>query len=329
MGQDDLQAVLNMLDPVSHERVLVGYETADDAGVYLLDNGLCLVQTIDFFTPVVDDPYDYGRISAANALSDIYAMGAKPLYAISVVCFHVGKLGREPLARILLGAQRKAAEAGVPIIGGHSIEDDEPKFGLSVTGIVDQPDKLVRNSGAKPGDVLVLTKPLGSGIITTAIKQGKATPKQVKTVVEMMSALNREASEAMVEVGVHAATDITGFGLLGHLHEMLESSGVSAIVTEEEVPRLPGLRELVENRAVPGGSMTNLHHVEPYVDWHSKIDDVIKVILCDAQTSGGLLIACPNKKLHKLLAAMRKRSVDAVAIGIVFDGPVGAIGVVR
>jgi selenide,water dikinase len=326
MGLDDLQAVLNMLDPVDHERVLVGYETADDAGVYLLDDGRCLVQTIDFFTPVVDDPYDYGQVAAANALSDIYAMGATPLYAISVVCFHVGKIGRETLGRILLGAQRKAAEAGVPIIGGHSIEDDEPKFGLSVTGIAD-PDRLVRNNGARPGDVLMLTKPLGSGIITTAIKQGKASPEQEKLVIETMSTLNREACQAMVEVGVHAATDVTGYGLLGHLHEMLEASGVSAIVTSREVPRLRGLRDLIEEQAVPGGSMNNLRQADPYVDWHAKIDDLTKVILCDAQTSGGLLIACPHGKVQKLKAAMNARGVSAAAIGLVFDGPAGAIGV--
>ena len=307
--------------------MLIGYETADDAGVYLLDDGRCLVQTVDFFTPVVDDPFDYGQVSAANSISDIYAMGATPLYAISVVCFHVGKLGHETLVQILLGAQRKAAEAGVPIIGGHSIEDEEPKFGLSVTGIVDK-DLLIRNDGARPSDVLVLTKPIGSGITTTAIKQGKATTEQERMVVKVMTTLNRDAAEAMVEVGVHAATDITGFGLLGHMQGMMEASGVSAIVTAGEVPKLRGLYDLIKDHAVPGGSMTNLQHVEEFVDWHTKIDDLTKVILCDAQTSGGLLISCPSDKVGKLLRAMKSRGVNAAAIGIVFDGPAGAIGVV-
>jgi len=319
--------VLRRLDPVTHDRVLLGYETADDAGVYLLDDGRCLVQTVDFFTPVVDDPYDYGQVSAANSLSDIYAMGAVPLYAISIVCFHIGKLGHETLAQILLGAQRKAAEAGVPIIGGHSIEDEEPKFGLAVTGIAEQ-DSLVRNDGARPGDVLVLTKPIGSGITTTAIKQGKATSEQERMVVEVMTTLNRDAAEVMVEIGVHAATDITGYGLLGHMQEMLEASGVSAIVTAGEVPKLRGLYDLIKDHAVPGGSMTNLLHVEKYVDWHASVDDLTKVILCDAQTSGGLLISCPAEKVQKLLAVLKSRGADAAAIGVVFDGPAGAIGVV-
>jgi len=319
--------VLEQVDPVVDERVLVGYDTADDASVYLLGDGNCLVQTLDFFTPVVDDPYDYGRVAAANAISDIYAMGATPLYALSIVCFHVGKLGRETLINILQGAQHKAAEAGIPIVGGHSIEDDEPKFGLSVTGLV-KTDQLVTNNRARPGDALLLTKPLGSGIYTTAIKQGKAGPEQEKAVIELMAALNREASEAMVKVGVNAATDITGYGLLGHLSEMLAASGCAAIVVSGEVPQLDGLAALVEEGAVPGGSMTNMHWVDEKVDWHAKIDDVSKIILCDAQTSGGLLISCPPNKVESLRFELRDRNVKASVIGVVFDGPEGAVGVV-
>lgn len=308
------------------ERVLVGYEKADDAGVYLLDDGTCLVQTLDFFTPVLDDPYDYGRVAAANSISDIYAMGARPLYAISIVCFHVGKLGSDVLGKILLGAQRKAAEAGVPIIGGHSIEDDEPKFGLSVTGIA-MVDRLVRNDQAKPGDVLLLTKPLGSGIYTTAVKQGKATKKQERLVTEVMAELNKGACESMVEVGVNAATDVTGYGFLGHLREMLTASAVAAIVTASEVPRLPDLLELIMAGAVPGGSMTNLQWVNEIVEWGSGIDEYTKVVLCDAQTSGGLIISCPARKLERLRSQFRERGVEASVVGVLFDGPPGAIAV--
>ena len=311
---------------MDNERVLVGYDTADDAGVYLLDDGSCLVQTLDFFTPVLDDPYDYGRVAAANAISDIYAMGARPLYAISIVCFHVRKLGSEVLGKIMLGAQRKAAEAGVPIIGGHSIEDEEPKFGLSVTGIA-MVDRIVRNDQAKPGDVLILTKPLGSGIYTTAIKQGKASAKQERLVTGVMAMLNKEASEAMVEVGVNAATDVTGFGLMGHLHEMLKASSVSAIITASQVPLLPDWLELVKAGAVPGGTMTNLSWVDEKVEWNAGVDEYTKVILCDAQTSGGLLISCPERKLEHLRSQFRERGVEASVIGVLFDGPAGAIAV--
>ncbi len=319
--------MLERLDPVVHERVLIGYDKADDAGVYLLDDGSCLVQTLDFFTPVVDDPEDYGRVAAANAISDIYAMGVRPLSALSIVCFPVGKLGREMLAAILRGCQQKAAEAGIPIVGGHSVDDPEPKIGLVVTGLADR-DKLVRNDGARPADVLLLTKPLGSGIYTTAIKQGKATPEQTRAVIEVMTALNRAASEAMVEVGVNACTDVTGYGLIGHLGEMLDASGAAAIVVAGEVPRLPGLRDLIMEGCVPGGSMTNLSYADRRADWHPRIDDLTKVILCDAQTSGGLLISCPPKKLGLLRKALMERGVGASTIGILFDGPEGAVGVV-
>lgn len=319
--------MLSKLDKVKDERVLIGYDTADDAGVYLFDNGICVIQTVDFFAPVVDDPEDYGRIAAANALSDIYAMGGTPIYALSVVCFPIEKLGRDVLADILRGAQRKAAEAGVSIIGGHSVNDSEPKFGLSVTGL-STVNKLVTNSGARPGDVLLLTKPLGSGIITTALKQGKAAPQQVEAAVEMMSGLNKDASEVMVEVGVHACTDVTGFGLIGHMQEMLKAGRVAAIVTEGEVPRLPGLRDLALAGAVPGGTMANMRFVEAQTDWHPSIDELDRVILCDAQTSGGLLISCPPDRVDQLREALGERGVDAPVIGVVFDGPAGAIVVV-
>lgn len=307
--------------------MLIGYNNADDAGVYLLNDGTCLIQTVDFFAPVVDDPEEFGRIAAANALSDVYAMGGKPLFALSVVGFPIGKLGTDVLSAILRGGQEKANEAGVPIIGGHSVNDQEPKYGLVVTGttIVNE---LITNSGAQPGDVLLLTKPIGSGIITTALKQGKADNDAERAVIEVMTSLNSAASETMVKVGVSACTDISGFGLLGHLREMLEASGLSAIVVAGEVPQLPGLRELALAGAVPGGSMNNLRHVEEKADWHLDIDEISRIILCDAQTSGGLLIACPPGKVDLLRAGLSERGVNAPVIGVLFDGPAGAIGIV-
>ena len=312
---------------MADENVLVGYDTTDDAGVYLLDEGKCLVQTTDFFPPVVDDPKTFGRIAAANSISDIYAMGARPLFALAVVCFPIGKLGSEVLAEIMLGGQEKAGEAGISIIGGHSVDDAEPKFGLVVTGIVDK-DKLVRNDGAHPGDLLMLTKPIGSGIYTTALKQGKASQQEEGLVVDVMSGLNKAASEAMIEVGVNACTDITGYGLLGHLVEMLEASAAAAIVVDGEVPRLPGLRKMTLEGAVPGGTMMNLRFVEEHADWHPSLDEISRVILCDAQTSGGLLVSCSPDKREAYQSACKKRGVEAPIIGVVFDGPAGAIGVV-
>jgi selenide,water dikinase len=291
------------------------------------DGETCLVHTVDFFTPVVDDPYDYGRISAANSLSDIYAMGARPLSALSIVAFPIGKLGPDVLAEIMQGALSVTGKAGIPVIGGHSIDDAEPKFGLAVTGMVKR-DNIVSNAGARPGDVLLLTKPLGSGIYTTAIKQEKLAEEKMKAVVGVMTTLNKKASEAMVSVGVNAATDVTGFGMIGHLREMMLASGVSAMVTAEQVPCLPDLEDLIMDGCVPGGTANNLAFANNFVDWSGPVSEPLRYILCDAQTSGGLIISCPPHKREELQEELRRQGLSAPAIGVVFDGPAGALAVV-
>ena len=310
-----------MTDP----RVLVG--TEDDAGVYQISDDTAIVQTVDFFTPVVDDPYDFGAITAANALSDIYAMGARPLTALNLIAFPKdGDL--EVLSVILRGGADKAAEAGVSIIGGHSIDDREPKYGLSVTGIV-HPQQMALKGGARAGDRLVLTKPLGIGIISSAIKSGRASAEIIETAVAQMKALNRAASEAMAAVGVKGATDITGFGLLGHLHEMLHRSSASARLSLAHIPVIPGVRELARI-AVPGGSRGNLRYVADKVCFAPGIDEVEQLILADAQTSGGLLIAVSSEKLDLLLKGLAERGVETRAvIGSVTEGDPGKIVVDR
>jgi selenide,water dikinase len=319
--------VLDQLPKIEHERVLADFRGAEDAGVYILDDGTCLIQTLDFFTPIVDDPFDYGRIAAANALSDVYAMGGKPISALSIVAWSIEKLGHGPLVQVLNGAQEVCNSAGVPIIGGHSIDDREPKFGLVVIGTARQ-DELINNGGARPGDMLILTKPLGSGIYTTAMKQGKATDQMAKAVIAVMTRLNKDAAEAMQEAGVNAATDVTGYGLIGHLHEMMAASGVSAILTSSQVPTLPDLEDLALKGAVPGGTIANLNHTESYADWHESIGELRKFVLTDAQTSGGLLISCPPAQYPALKKAFDRRQMKPDVIGAVFDGPAGSVSVV-
>jgi len=301
--------------------VLVG--TEDDAGVYQLSDELAIVQTVDFFTPIVDDPHDFGAIAAANALSDIYAMGAKPLTALNLVAFPKdGPL--EVLGEIMRGGAEKAREAGVVVIGGHSIDDKEPKYGMAVTGVV-HPKKMALKSGARPNDALVLTKPLGIGIISSAIKAGKAPHAMVEAATANMKLLNKAASEAMVEVGVTGATDITGFGLLGHLHEMLHTSGVSARLVLSRIPIIDGVRALAKS-GVPGGTRANLKYVSDKVAWTEGITEEEKLILADAQTSGGLLIAVSTDKLDALLAGLKAHSVETRAvIGEVTTGEAGKI----
>jgi selenide,water dikinase len=316
-----LDQILKSLPAVSDPRVLVG--TEDDAGVYQITDALAIVQTVDFFTPIVDDPYDFGAIAAANALSDIYAMGAKPLTALNLVAFPKdGPL--EVLALIIRGGADKATEAGVSIIGGHSIDDREPKYGMAVTGTV-HPEKLAFKGGAKAGDQLVLTKPLGTGIISTAIKAGRASEEMIATATRNMKALNKDASDAMVEAGIMGATDITGFGLLGHLHEMLHVSGVSARLTLSGIPFIPGVRDLAKF-SVPGGTRANLRYVSDKVRWAAGITEDEKLMLADAQTSGGLLIAVPRGKLNVLLSGLAGRGVETRAvIGEVTGGGAGTI----
>jgi len=310
-----LERVLAKLPLPTDPAVLVGVETSDDAAVYKLTDDLAIVQTVDFFTPIADDPYDFGAISAANSLSDIYAMGARPLFALNIVGFPSNRLPVEVLHRILQGALDKAAEAGVSVIGGHTVDDTEPKYGMAVTGVV-HPGRVVTNAAARPGDQIVLTKPIGTGLIATAVKRGLADEATARQAIALMAALNRDAAEARVEVGVSACTDVTGFGLLGHLREMTAGAGVDAVIYAGRVPMLEAARAFAGAGVVPGGTRDNLAFVEPHVDWDGGISEVQKLILADAQTSGGLLIAVPQERLDALLAALAERGVvEAAHIG--------------
>lgn len=302
--------MLRHLPQPSDPNLLLGLGTDDDAAVYRLSDELALVQTVDVFTPIVDDPYAFGLVAAANALSDVYAKGGRPLLALNVVGFP-RKLPLDILADILRGGADKAAEAGVLIVGGHSIDDPEPKYGLAVTGLV-HPGRFVTNGGARPGDLLYLTKPLGTGVITTGIKQEKTPPALADEVVRVMATLNRAASEAMMEVGVHAATDVTGYGLLGHLHEMATASGVGARVSAAAVPLIEGARVLAAAGAIAGGTARNLEWLADKVRW-AGVDEVTRLLLADAQTSGGLLLAVPPERAGALEAALRARGVATVA----------------
>ena len=284
------------------------------------------MQSVDFFPPIVDDPYWFGAIAAANSLSDIYAMGATPVLGLNIVGFPIG-LSKDILSSILKGGADKMAEAGAIIAGGHTIDDVEPKYGIAVTGLV-RPGKQITNAGARVGDRLVLTKPIGTGIITTALKAGKANPDMEKRVVGLMAALNKGASEAMVGVGVNACTDVTGFGLLGHLREMVEGSGVGARVTVKEVALITGARELAEEGVAPGGTRRNLASLKGSVVWDAGVAEAMKLLLADAQTSGGLLIAVSEEKVDKLISALGEHGVvGARVIGEVVGGPKGTIQV--
>ena len=299
----------------------------DDAAVYRLGEELALVQTVDFFPPIVDDPYDFGAIAVANALSDVYAMGGTPLLALNILCFPVD-LSRDILAAILKGGAEKAAEAGVLIIGGHTIDDQEPKYGLAVTGTV-QPGKQITNAGAQPGDDLVLTKPIGTGIITSAGKYDQVAPEILQRAVEIMRVLNREASLAMVNVGVNACTDVTGYGLVGHLHAMAQASGVTARLHLPQVPVLPGAWELVGQGIAPGGTHRNYDSIGVLTQWDEDIPMEAKLLLCDAQTSGGLLISVSPGKSSALLSDLQNRGVDGTLIGEVLKPGESSVQVVH
>ena len=312
--------MLSQLPTFSDPRILVGPETADDAAVYQLTDDLAVVQSVDYITPVVDDAYACGAVAAANSLSDIYAMGAQPLFALNIVGFPTGKLSLDVLSAILQGGADKVKEAGASIIGGHSIDDPEPKYGLVVTGIV-HPHKVITNAGARVGDALVLTKPLGLGIITTGIKQERVSEDTVRQAVDVMTMLNKAAAEAMVEVGVNACTDITGFGLLGHLHEMTAASGVGARIALTSVPVLPDAWPLVRNGVCPGGTKRNRQSLEGKVEWAPGLTDEDRLILCDAQTSGGLLIAVSEEKSARLVERLRAaKTLAAARIGEIVAG---------
>ncbi len=299
--------------------MLVDASTADDAAVYRLDDERALVATADFFTPIVDDPYDFGRIAAANALSDVYAVGARPLFALNLVGFPRRLLATEGLlSEILRGGGEIAAEAGVAVVGGHSVDDPEPKFGMCVIGEV-HPGRIVRNSTARAGDVLVLTKAVGTGVITTAAKADAAPAAVLAGAIESMRTLNRAAAEAMVSVGAHAATDVTGYGLLGHLAEMMRGSGTTARVSARAVPALAGALELIAAGHVPGGTVRNLRDLEPQVRWADDVPEERRTLLADAQTSGGLLVAVARESVGGLLDAL----VDQGPTAAVVIGEVG------
>ena len=307
-----LEEVLNCLPKMMDPNVIVDTTTADDAAVYRLQNGMAIVQTVDFFTPIVDDPYQFGAIAAANSLSDIYAMGGKPIFGLSIVGFPEKRLPLEVLHLILKGAHDKANEAGINILGGHTVEDNEPKFGLVVTGTID-PNHVLTNDRAQPGDAIILTKPIGLGIISTAIKRGMSSIELANKVAAVMSMLNRSASEAMLKVGANACTDVTGFGLLGHLKEMTRSSRVNAVVYLSKVPVIEEARKLAAAGAIPGGTLANQDFVADTVEWDERISHIGKLILCDAQTSGGLIIALPVNQKDELLAMLREKGVTESA----------------
>jgi selenide,water dikinase len=308
---------------------LVGVNTSDDAGVYRLTADLALVQTVDFLTPLVDDPYQFGQIAAANAVSDIYAMGATPLLALNIVAFPTEALPMTVLGDILRGGADKAGEADVRIIGGHSIDDKEPKYGMAVTGLV-HPDSILRNSTARPGDRLFLTKPLGMGIISTAIKRDLASPALIERAVAVMTTLNKGAARAALDIGVDACTDVTGFGLLGHLHEMTAGSGCGARIVFSHVPILDGVLELARQGVVPGGTKRNLAYAESFTSFDAALDDAQRLILADAQTSGGLLLAVPAQHAGALAQALADQHVPVVAeIGEITDDRSGRIVVER
>ena len=291
---------------------MVGVNTGDDAAVYRMNDDTALIQTVDFFPPIVDDPYSFGQIAVANALSDVYAMGGRPLTALNIVGFPVA-LPKDILGNILIGGSDKAREAGVLIVGGHTVDDEEPKYGLSVTGVV-RPGDQVTNAGAQPGDNLVLTKPIGTGVITTAAKQGVAPEDVLETAVGIMSELNQAAAHAMNEVGAHACVDVTGFGLLGHLRGMTRASGVGASLSFDAIPFIPGATQLAEDGVAPGGTHRNLQSLEEDVSWNAAITDVQKILLADAQTSGGLLIAIPENSTEALISALESHGVETRAV---------------
>tara|TARA_B100000678_G_scaffold281960_1_gene280334 strand:- start:159 stop:1103 length:945 start_codon:yes stop_codon:yes gene_type:complete len=300
---------------ISDERVIVGFNGHDDAAVVRLDDGKLLVQTVDFFTPIVDDPYQFGQIAAANSLSDIYAMGAKPIFALNIVGFPINDLPNEMLTTILQGGADKAKEAGIPTVGGHSVDDKEPKYGLVVTGEVEEKN-IVTNKSATPGDVLVLTKPLGTGIIATAIKKGVVKNDVIRAAVESMSALNELASKIMVELGVKTATDVSGFGLLGHLNEICEASKVSAEIKYDDLPLLPGVNKLASDGIIPGGTKRNLSFAESFTQFLEDRTKIEKLITSDAQTSGGLLISLPPDSAKMFIKKFNERSpIKAQEIG--------------
>ncbi len=313
LGAAELQRVMERVSPATNERVLVGYGSSDDAGVYLLADGTAIVSTVDFFTPIVDDPFDFGRISATNALSDVYAMGGRPLTALNIVAFPED-LDLAILERILEGGATVARTAGVAIVGGHTIKDAEPKYGMAVTGIVD-PQRIVTNASLRAGDVLVLTKPLGTGILTTARKRDAIPARALDEAVLWMTTLNDRAADAMLAAGAHAATDVTGFGLLGHGGGMARASGVRLVIDAKRVPFMERVLDLIAGGIVPGGTENNARTHAAFTDFASGVPAAVSIGLSDAQTSGGLLIGIAPERTDALLGELRNRGIDAAVVG--------------
>ena len=314
----DLRPIVAGLPRPADPRVLVAADTADDAGVVQLSEDIALVQTVDFFTPIVDDPYAFGRIAATNALSDVYAMGARPVSALNLVAYPLATLGPEVLAEILRGGADAAAAAGASVIGGHSIDDPEPKYGMAVTGVV-HPRELLTNAGGRAGDALVLTKPLGAGTIATALKRGLADPSLVEAGIAVMSTLNDRAAEQARAAGAHALTDVTGFGLLGHLHELAEASGLAAEIEAAAIPAVDGVLELLAGEdALAGGSKRNRADAERFTAWAPGVPEPRRRLACDAMTSGGLLAA---------VAPDRAGEIDGWVVGRLVGGAPGTLAV--
>jgi len=321
-----LEEILKVLPAPFHPDILVGSNQSDDAAVYRINEEQAIVQTLDFFTPIVDDPYTFGAIAAANALSDIYAMGARPLFALNIVGFPSNRLPLDVLQAILEGASAKASEADIQIIGGHTVDDNEPKFGMAVTGII-HPEKILRNSGAKPGDVIILTKPIGTGIMATAMKRGISEQQFNNLTVSTMLELNNIAANTMLEFPISTCTDVTGFGLLGHLHEVTHASGLNAEIFAGKVPVLPGAEELAAAGAVPGGSLNNLEYCNKFVHWDENVADIRRILLCDAQTNGGLLVCMPEPYLTDFLKKLTEKGKRGVVIGRMIEKGEGIISV--
>lgn len=313
MGPADLAAVLSGLDFGTSPDVLVGLSTGDDAGVFRLRDDLAVVNTVDFFTPVVDDPFTFGQIAAANSLSDIYAMGGTPQTALNIVCWPQSGLPLEMLAQVLRGGHEKAREAGVFVVGGHSVADEEVKYGMAITGVID-PRRIVRNVGARPGDAVLLTKPIGTGILMTAFKRDRLALEHYTAAVRCMAELNDVAARAMLEYEVHAATDITGFGLAGHGAKMADGSGVTLVIEESDLPLLPGVLELSGEGMTPGGGKRNREFFGPAVKVSDEVADEIAAVIFDPQTSGGLLISLAESEAYSLLADLQKSGNSEVAI---------------
>lgn len=315
MGPGDLQAALQgLFDGVARDpNTLVGFGTLDDAGVYRLSDTQALVQTVDFITPVVDDPFAFGEIAVANALSDVYAMGGQPLTALNIVCYP-GGFDAQILHEILRGGLSQFTEAGVVLLGGHTVDDPEIKYGAAVTGLID-PRRIWSNAGARPGDILILTKPLGTGVTATGVKQGKATADGREAAARSMRTLNRAARDAVAGVGAHACTDVTGFGLMGHLSHLVRASGVRARLDASQIPLLPGALALMRQGVAPGGLERNKAHFGPRIAFSPGVEAALGDLLFDPQTSGGLLVSLPGDKGSALLADLAARGVSAARIG--------------